>query len=310
MEAEDVRRVVEKLKALSKKLHVYGVERLVTAAQREKIEAPSLGVLREAARIALGGEAVKQIFEPPNRSTGAVAASSKDEVWTLDLADLSTYKQANRPGGADYIFVAVDVFSRFMRAEGIKDTKAESTAAVFAKWTQKVKPKLVDTDGGGEFAGAFDRLLKAKEIAHRVKTKHQTNALAVVDRRIQMLKTLLVNEMIENSKQGDPLPLWNTFLQSVVAGINAAPTEKLLGESPDSVKDIKDGEKSSDPAAVLNFQLQASNAEAFKMNIDKSETQFEKLERGGAFRPFSGTKRPLRKAAPRAEAPFLISRAT
>ena len=109
MEAEDVRQVVEKLKALSKRLHVYGVERLVIAAQREKIEAPSLGVLREAARIALGGEAVKQILEPPNRSTGAVAASSKDEVWTLDLADLSTYKQANR-GGADYIFVCVDVF--------------------------------------------------------------------------------------------------------------------------------------------------------------------------------------------------------
>ena len=50
MEAEDVRQVVERLKALSKKLHVYGVERLVTAAQREGIEAPSLSVLREAAR--------------------------------------------------------------------------------------------------------------------------------------------------------------------------------------------------------------------------------------------------------------------
>ena len=36
MEAEDVRQVVEKLKALSKRLHVYGVERLVIAAQREK----------------------------------------------------------------------------------------------------------------------------------------------------------------------------------------------------------------------------------------------------------------------------------
>ena len=77
MEAEDIRSLVEKLKALSKRLHVYGVERLVIAAQREKIDAPSLGVLREAARIALSAEPVKQIFEPPNRSTGAVAASSK-----------------------------------------------------------------------------------------------------------------------------------------------------------------------------------------------------------------------------------------
>ena len=59
MGAEHVRQVVEKLKALSKKLHVYGVERLVIAAQRAKIEAPSLSVLREAARIALGAEPVK-----------------------------------------------------------------------------------------------------------------------------------------------------------------------------------------------------------------------------------------------------------
>ena len=138
------------------------MQRFVIAAQRAKIEAPSLSVLREAARIAIGTEPVKQIFEPPNRSTGAVAASEKDEVWVLDLADLSTYKQANRPNGADYIFVCVDVFSRFMRTAGIKDTKAESTSAFFAKWIQKVKPKMVDTDGGGEFAGAFDRLLKSK----------------------------------------------------------------------------------------------------------------------------------------------------
>ena len=57
----DVNAVVEKLKTLSKRLHIYGVERLVIAAQREKIEAPSLGVLREAARIALGVEPVKQL---------------------------------------------------------------------------------------------------------------------------------------------------------------------------------------------------------------------------------------------------------
>ena len=296
--APDVNELVEKLKTLSKRLHVYGVDRLVIAAQREKIEAPTLGALREAARIALGTEPVKQIFQPPNRSSGAVAASSKDEIWVLDLADLSTYKQGHRPGGADYIFVCVDVFSRFMRAAGIKSTKSGETKAVFSKLTQKVSPKLVDTDGGGEWKDEFEKLLKEKGIAHRVKSKHGTNALAVVDRKIQQLKTLIGNEIIENSKQGDPLPVWNTFLESVVAGINAAPTAPLLGESPDSVKDIKDGEKSSDPAAVLNFQLQASNAEAFKMNIDKSETQFEKLEKGGAFRPILRDEAALSKGGP------------
>ena len=172
MEAEDIRQLVEKLKTLSKKLHVYGVERLVIAAQRAKIEASSLGTLREAARIALGTEPIKQIFEPPNRSTGAMAASEKDEVWVLDLADLSTYRQSRRPNGANYIMVCVDVFLRFMRTAGIKDAKAESTTEVFAKWTQKVKPKMVDTDGGGEWGKQFDAQLRSKNIAHRLKSKH------------------------------------------------------------------------------------------------------------------------------------------
>ena len=150
---------------------------------------------------------------------------------------------------------------------GCGGSKAESAATVFSKLTQKVKPKMVDTDGGGEFKGAFERLLKSKGIAHRHKTKHGTNNIAIADRKVQMLKTLIVNEMIENSKQGDPLPVWNNYLESVTSGINAAPTAPLMGESPDSVKDIKDGEKSSDPAAILNFQLQASNAEAFGKQI-------------------------------------------
>ena len=102
-----------------------------------------------------------QIFEPPKRSTGAMAASEKDEVWVLGLADLSTYKQANRPNGADCIMVCVDVFSPFMRTAGLKDAKAESTTKVFANWTQKVKPEMVDTYGGGEWRNQFAAQLRS-----------------------------------------------------------------------------------------------------------------------------------------------------
>ena len=113
----------------------------------------------------------------------------------------------------------------------MKSAQSGETNEVFSEWIQKVKPKLVDTDGGREWEGSFQALLREKGIAHRVESKHGTNHLAVVDRKIQQLKTLIVNEMIENSKQGDPLPVWNTFLESVVTGINAAPTESC-SESP------------------------------------------------------------------------------
>ena len=61
--------------------------------------------------------------------------------------------------------------------------------------------------------------------------------------------------MIAESKRGAPLPVWNNYLEETTDATNAAPTEKLMGESPDSVKEIKDGETSSDPSALLNVQL-------------------------------------------------------
>ena len=46
----------------------------------------------------------------------------------------------------------------------------------------------MDSDGGAEFAGIFDKLLVEKGIAHRTKNPKQINSLAVVDTTIKKLK--------------------------------------------------------------------------------------------------------------------------
>ena len=64
METQDIRQLVDQLKALNKELQIYGVDRLVTAAGKRGIDA-SRSVMREAAEIALGTEPAKQLFQPP-----------------------------------------------------------------------------------------------------------------------------------------------------------------------------------------------------------------------------------------------------
>ena len=111
-------------------------------------------------------------------------------MWVLDVADLSTYKQNNRENGADYILCCVEVFSCFLRTAGLKKIGAVEVGRVFSKWTRNVTPKIVLTDGGSEFtdlpeaASSFQQLLRRRGIGHRVKGKHGTNNIAVVDRKI------------------------------------------------------------------------------------------------------------------------------
>ena len=64
MEEQDIRQLVDQLKALSKELQIYGVERLVIAAGKKGIDASSRRVMREAAEIALGTEGAGEAIIP------------------------------------------------------------------------------------------------------------------------------------------------------------------------------------------------------------------------------------------------------
>ena len=97
--------LIKALKEISERDAIYGVERLVKQAQKTFPDARNL---RQAATGALKTSS-KQIFSKPPDSTGKVTATFRNEIWQIDVADLSTYKQTLR-GGHDYIVVAVDVF--------------------------------------------------------------------------------------------------------------------------------------------------------------------------------------------------------
>ncbi len=83
-----------------------------------------------------------------------------------------------------------------------------------------------------------------RKIAQRVKDTKDTNALAVVDRKIQQIKKAISGRIMEEGEQG-----WKALLPDVVKALNETPTDALQGKSPEDIDD------------VAAFDLQKVNAE-------------------------------------------------
>ena len=153
-------------------------------------------------------------------------ASAVDEMWQVDTADMRTF---NEKGNKDtHVLVAVDIFSRKTRAEPMRGASADEALQAFKQW--EPFPQAIDTDDGTEFKGVFAAFLEKEGIQHRVKDPKDVNATAVVERRIQSLKKAISGMMMEGEHRN-----WVNLLDSVVKGINEAPTDALHGKAPEDV---------------------------------------------------------------------------
>ena len=166
--------------------------------------------------------------------------------------------------------IAVDVFTRYTRAAVTTGTTAAEAAHTFRGWP---KCEILDTDGGPEFNGAaFKDFLREAGIQHRVKDPKDTNALAVVDRKIQQIKKAISSMQMENNSP------WRTLLPKVVAGINESPSEALMGKAP---ADVAGNENAI-------FDLQKANAAKAEETEQKQKDHKQKVFAAGAVRRLLG----------------------
>ena len=80
-----------------------------------------------------------------------VYSSFKDNIWGVDLADMSLISKFNK--GIKYLLYVIDLFSRYAWVIGIKDKKGSSIVNGFIKIldTLKRKPNKIWVDHGSEF---------------------------------------------------------------------------------------------------------------------------------------------------------------
>ena len=121
-----------------------------------------------------------------------------DEEWEIDLLDVSNLSNQNR--GFKFIFVVVDIYSRFLWTRPLKSKKATETAEKFQDIidTDKRICDLILSDQGNEFRGsAFQEMLKKNGISHFL--AYGPHHAAICERMNRTIKSRLYKYFSENA---------------------------------------------------------------------------------------------------------------
>lgn len=119
--------------------------------------------------------------------TRRVITHGINDLWDVDLMDMSNLADEN--DGVKYILITIDIFSRYLYAEPMKDKSAKETAEAIRRIMRKSgqQPDTFRTDAGKEFLGvAVSKFLEDREIYHQVSRNEKKANYA--ERVIQTIK--------------------------------------------------------------------------------------------------------------------------
>ena len=162
-----------------------------------------------------------------------IISNDINDIWQIDLMDIKNVSTMNR--NYKWLFVCVDVFSRFGYVIPMKDKTTSNIITAFKKILSKSKPNKVMCDNGSEFiSSTFVKLCSENNIIidyvdkNNHLTPHIGNRLGIVDRYIQTLRQRIQNYCDEYDTNNfvDVLPdLVENINSSYNSGIKAVPNE-------------------------------------------------------------------------------------
>jgi len=208
-----------------------------------------------------------QIFQGRIPSDGKIVGGGRDDTrWQMDLIDYS--KRIRKLSGKHrFVLVAVDLYDRTIFTQPMQNKTAETTLEAFRKIIRangNVMPKEITVDLGHEYA-LLEQEIRSKGAVLRRKNMQAIQTLAVVDRVIGKLKTIL---------SGYSLTDWAGALRRATTAYNDRSHSYLMGSAPDDVKG----------SAELQYELDKMHGEQIKHNNDKWRQKAGRLRDAGAFR--------------------------
>ncbi|XP_067650417.1 uncharacterized protein [Haliotis asinina] len=158
-----------------------------------------------------------------------IRVNSMNEMFDVDLADLSRYSKENK--GARYLLVAVDIFSGYAFVLPLTNKKPELVLKAFKDILKTRQPKKVCVDGGSEFKGTFQSYLEKKHITLTI-ARNENIKGNYVERFNRTLKSLITRYMTHNNTKHylDVLPElvynYNNTLLSSLPNLSPAQVNK------------------------------------------------------------------------------------
>ena len=155
--------------------------------------------------------------KPPVRyyPTNKIVYNNIDEIWSIDLADMSDYKISDNKSYR-YIFIVIDNFSKYLWAIPLKNKYSQTITNEFSNilTTSKRKPLRIESDRGTEFYNSiFQNFLKVKNIQHY--SRYTDKGPSIAERVIRTIRNLLKKPVFEKVKAD-----WLSELQSIITKYN------------------------------------------------------------------------------------------
>lgn len=147
--------------------------------------------------------------------------------WQADLLDMSKYTRNNE--GYKWILIVIDIFNRKSWAHALKTKTNTEVNNAFNKIINdnKIYPKRILTDEGGEFKGIFNKTLINNDVSHRMVKSTDHNLLGVINRFSRTLKEIIFKYFTENKTTK-----WIDKLQFFINSYNNIPHSGICNVKP------------------------------------------------------------------------------
>jgi hypothetical protein len=190
-----------------------------------------LNITRNEVRLFIVGKTNYQLTKDfKNRSNKPVISKFPQQIWSIDLIDMSYYKTHNK--NWRYILTVVDVFSRKIWLEKLKDKEGKTVADVLKHVFERagVAPRHVLSDNGAEFIGELMvKMLKENDVKQRLTRTYSPMANGVTERANREVRKIIRAYMAKNGNN-----VWYDILRNVEENKNQT-YHSLMKTFPDNV---------------------------------------------------------------------------
>lgn len=159
--------------------------------------------------------------------TANVRVTSINEQWDIDLLSMINLEEEN--DGVKYLLFAIDIFSRKLYVQPLKNKTAKSILGAMKIMLQDVKPKKIRADKGSEFVNQWFKKLMEKEDIYFFNTQNPAKA-NYVERVQRTIKSALYRYMRHQRSYR-----YIDNLQNIVKNYNSTPHRSLNDLAPNQV---------------------------------------------------------------------------
>jgi hypothetical protein len=204
-------------------------------------------------------QTASQTFKEKRKSkpNGHIVANLVNELWQMDIFDLSRYEKRN--DGFRYLLVCIDVFSRKAYVKAMKNKDTSTVINTFTHFlTHKTGPNIRSIIADQDPAWTNDTWLNFMEkenIAFNTNALKDHRALGIIDNFAKRIKLTLNKRFVDTNSTK-----WTDYIEKVITTYNNQEHRSLGETTPNKVvKDTKIQEK-----------IQTINDEKAQKNTTKS----------------------------------------